>query len=138
MIVGFIAPFIEEVIFRGVIFRALKKNFDIAIAIVVQGLLFGLVHMNGIQVVYATLIGIVCGYVVYRAGSIWSGVVIHAVNNCISCLCTYMNIGENGIFYSVILILMILGAGCIYIGIRSIRTVKTEAKILVEKAEALE
>lgn len=138
MIVGIIAPFIEEVLFRGIIFQALKKNFDIAISIVVQGLIFGLVHMNGIQVVYATLIGIVCGYVVYRTGSIWSGVIIHIVNNCISCLCTYMNMGENGVFYSVILILMILGVGCIGIGIYSINRVGIKNKVGVEMIKTLE
>lgn len=80
-VVGLLAPFVEEVLFRGFIYQTLRKRLSIGWTIALQGLLFGLFHMNSVQIIYATFIGIVFGYIVYRTGSIWVTIVMHMVNN---------------------------------------------------------
>lgn len=84
--VGIIAPFTEEFIFRGVIYNTLRKNISIKWSIIIQGILFGVFHMNLIQGVYATFLGILFGYLTYKSKSIWPAVIMHITNNIIATL----------------------------------------------------
>lgn len=73
----------EEYLFRGMVLSNVlpygKTN-----AIVVSAVLFGLMHQNPAQMLYATAAGIVLGLVYVRTRSIWGGVLIHFFNNLIS------------------------------------------------------
>lgn len=80
------APFFEEIVFRGIIFNDFKKVMPVWLAILTQGLLFGLFHGNWIQGVYATLIGVVLGIVYYKYRSIWSVILLHFSFNTVSLL----------------------------------------------------
>lgn len=86
--VGIIAPIAEEFLFRGVVFNTLKKRFSPAWTIVIQGVLFGIFHLNLVQGSYATLLGIVFGYVTYKTKSLWPAIIIHIVNNSMSFIIT--------------------------------------------------
>lgn len=86
--VGIIAPIAEEFLFRGVVFDTLKKRFSPAWTIVIQGVLFGIFHLNLVQGSYATLLGIVFGYVTYKTKSLWPAIIIHIVNNSMSFIIT--------------------------------------------------
>ena len=50
-------------------------------AIIVAALVFGIFHLNPVQIVYATLLGIVLGWIYYRTGSLLSVIVGHVLNN---------------------------------------------------------
>lgn len=84
-----IAPFGEELIFRGVTFYYAKKavadlnNRKLAfwIANCIQAFLFGVFHMNIIQGTYAFVLGLVLGYLVYRFGSILPAILGHMIFN---------------------------------------------------------
>ena len=72
--------FVEEMVFRGYILHLLMpwgKTF----AIVVSGILFGLMHLYLPQLLYASVAGVLIGYFVARSGSLWIGIFIHAMNN---------------------------------------------------------
>lgn len=79
--VGIVAPFVEELVFRGLIYKALSKNISALWTIIIQGILFGLFHFNLIQGLYATLMGILLGYATYKTKSIWPAVLMHIANN---------------------------------------------------------
>lgn len=79
--VGIIAPIAEEFLFRGVVFNTLQKRFSPAWTIVIQGVLFGVFHLNLVQGSYATILGIVYGYVTYKTKSLWPAIIMHIVNN---------------------------------------------------------
>ena len=84
-VVGLMAPFVEELVFRGAILRALlswKRNPWIGIAL--SALFFSAVHMNPIQMPHAFLIGLLLGWMYYRTDSIIPGVAFHWVNNTIA------------------------------------------------------
>ena len=53
---GIAAGFVEEMVFRGVILNALKKRWNMKVAVIVPSMLFGIVHVLGqdfsIAVVY--------------------------------------------------------------------------------------
>ena len=84
--VGIIAPFVEEFIFRGVIFKILNKNISALWSIIIQAILFGVFHFNLIQGGYASLMGILFGYVTYKTKSIWPAIVMHISNNVFACI----------------------------------------------------
>ena len=79
---AFLGPLLEEVLFRGAIQGLLMRYFGRPWpAIIVAALVFGVFHMNPVQIVYATLLGIVFGWIYYRTGSLMSVIVGHVLNN---------------------------------------------------------
>lgn len=87
------AGFLEEVIFRGLLFRGMEKSNRTS-AIVVSSLTFGMGHIVNAfnasgqtltvtlaQIVFAVSVGFVLVFVLLKCGSIWPCVVFHAVNN---------------------------------------------------------
>ncbi|MCR4582875.1 MAG: CPBP family intramembrane metalloprotease [Prevotella sp.] len=84
--VGLLAPFAEEVVFRGAILRALLawKPERHWMAIVISALLFALVHMNPAQMPHALLVGLLLGWMYFRTNSIIPGVTYHWVNNSVA------------------------------------------------------
>lgn len=88
LVIGILAPVAEEVVFRGAILRALLKAIPQAnrhwIAIGTSALLFALVHGNLAQAPHAFLMGLLLGWMYYRTGSIFPGLVLHWVNNSVA------------------------------------------------------
>ena len=79
-----VAPaFIEEMIFRGIIMQSLRRFGDI-FALVASALIFGIFHLNLIQMPYAFILGLCIGYFVMRTGSLWVGVITHFINNAVA------------------------------------------------------
>lgn len=85
--------FLEEVIFRGLLFRAMEKN-NLRSAIIVSSLTFGIGHIvnlfNGsgrdtaatlIQIVFAILVGAVLVWIFYHGGSLIPCILFHSANN---------------------------------------------------------
>ncbi|WP_052406588.1 CPBP family intramembrane glutamic endopeptidase [Clostridium culturomicium] len=87
---GIIVPFTEEFLFRGIVQRTLSKSMSVKTAIIIQGVLFGIYHGNVIQGLYATFLGIVFGYVVYKSKSLWTSVIMHMVNNTTAFIICYV------------------------------------------------
>ncbi len=79
-----LAPFCEEVLFRGLIQGPMAKRFGTRTAIVCSAVAFGLAHGVPPQAANAMVMGLILGYVYSRSGSIWPAVAIHLANNLIS------------------------------------------------------
>ena len=81
------APLVEELLFRGAIQGyMLKKGIKPLHAILIASAIFGIVHMNPIQVPFAFAIGLIFGWLYYRTGSVVPGIIGHFINNSIACL----------------------------------------------------
>lgn len=79
----------EEFIFRGVIMQPLRKFGDMY-AILISSLLFSLAHGNIYQAPFSFLVGIVIGYAAVATGSMWTGILIHFLNNFSSVVFEYI------------------------------------------------
>ena len=80
-----VAPLVEEMVFRGAIQGYLMRRCSNPwTAIVVSALVFGVIHMNPVQVVYATLLGLVLGWIYYRTRSLLPVIVGHVLNNSVA------------------------------------------------------
>lgn len=58
MIAVIAAPVVEEILFRGIVLRSIRKFAPAWGAILISSVLFGVYHLNIVQAVYATLMGI--------------------------------------------------------------------------------
>ena len=85
-----LAPLTEEILFRGLIFRTLRRAIPVPAAIILQALLFGIFHMNIVQGIYATLLGICFGCLAYRYNSVIPGILLHMSINCSSYLVGFL------------------------------------------------
>lgn len=78
----FYAPFFEEVLFRGTIFRSLEKDGALAGAILC-GILFGLWHTNYDQLIYASVVGFLMCILMHKTGTILAPMLLHFTMNTI-------------------------------------------------------
>lgn len=80
--VGLIAPLLEEVLFRGLILGTLKKEMHPWIAIVISAVFFGVAHGTPIGIMYATVLGILMGWIFVKFNSVLPGFLFHMAYNC--------------------------------------------------------
>ena len=89
LLVGVYAPICEELVFRGYIFQNLKKSGRLIASAVISGLLFGLIHLNFNQALYAAVMGIIFALAVDACGSLWSSVIMHMLLNSLEVIGMY-------------------------------------------------
>lgn len=111
--VGMAVPFYEEFFFRGLIFKELQNSSRLWIAVVLQGLIFGALHLNWFQFIYTFPAGIVMGMVFLRYRSIWAPILIHLGWNTTS---TLLSIPEDLPFAGFVLMLLV-GGGLLFAGL---------------------
>lgn len=93
--IGFctLSPLTEEPFFRGLMMRALERRFSSWVSNVIQGLLFGFVHLaylwltefNGMLIVtmipIIAVAGCLYGWVARKTGTVVSSMIVHSVVN---------------------------------------------------------
>lgn len=75
------APIFEETIFRGYVYAGLRRFIAPRRAMLVGGLIFAGVHMNGEALVVITMIGVLLCYLYERTRSLLPGMVAHGLHN---------------------------------------------------------
>lgn len=78
---AFGAPIGEEIVYRGFVLRYLQR-YGRWFAIVVSAALFGAMHGNLVQGMFAFTIGLVLGYVTVEYSIKWA-IFLHFLNNCV-------------------------------------------------------
>lgn len=82
LFVGILAPVFEELFYRKVIIDRLRRYGDLP-AILISGLIFGLMHGNLNQIFYAVTVGMLLGFIYVRTGNVLYSISIHAAFNMI-------------------------------------------------------
>ncbi|MBQ7318874.1 MAG: CPBP family intramembrane metalloprotease [Clostridia bacterium] len=75
-----VPAFCEELLFRGLVLGNLLP-YGKTSAILSSALLFGLMHQNLGQMLYATMAGVVLGIIYVETRSIWASTLMHFLNN---------------------------------------------------------
>lgn len=94
LIVVFLAPFVEEVLFRGLVFGCLREKGRL-LAYVVSSLLFAFLHvwqfiLSGWSVTYLLLMlqylipGLVFAWAYEHSGNLWGSALLHIVTNALA------------------------------------------------------
>ena len=73
-----LAPFLEEMLFRGIILRGFLTHYSSKKAIILSALLFGLFHLNFYQIPFAFVVGCYLGWLFYNSKSLWPCIFAHA------------------------------------------------------------
>ena len=86
---GFVAPFGEELAFRGLLFAWLRDRLGVAAAALVSGLIFAVLHGVPVLIPALTAIGIALALLYHRCGSLWPVILAHGTFNAIMVIGLY-------------------------------------------------
>lgn len=94
IILGIVPAICEELLFRGIIFTGLRKSFGVLASVLIDGLLFALIHQSLLQFIYPFILGCILCVVLEKTGNILYTILIHMFNNFTTIFLTYLtNIG---------------------------------------------
>jgi len=79
--VGVVGPIGEELLFRGIIFTRLERYLGTKPAIIISALIFGAVHLNMVQFIYASAVGILFAYFYSKYRNIRIPILAHIAVN---------------------------------------------------------
>lgn len=85
---GMLIPIFEELIFRGILFRVLRKWMVFPWAMTVSALAFGVYHGNLVQFVYAGICGLLLAYWYEKRGNILAPILSHMTMNLVAIFLT--------------------------------------------------
>lgn len=96
LFVAVLPGFCEEFLHRGLVMRKVGNETNYKYAILISALCFGLMHLNIEQFFYATILGIIMGFVGSVSDSIFPCMIMHFTNNFMSVYLTFAK--EKGLF----------------------------------------
>ena len=123
----FCVGFLEEVIFRGLLFEAMKKD-NVKVAIIVSAVTFGMGHIinlingsgaellsNLLQVLYATAAGFMFVMMYYKSKSLLVCIVAHGIFNALSAFANEASATDEMRILTALLLTAIMGAYALYL-----------------------
>lgn len=116
------APLVEELLFRGLVYRRTRELAGVKVAIILSALYFGVYHMNVVQGLYAFLLGILLAWVGEKYQSLWAPILFHAAANFLSVIYTEWEMSYRVTVVGVILEILISTILMIYAIVRIHRT----------------
>ena len=93
VVYGFMSPFSEELMFRGILYNGFKKLFPMKSAMILTAALFALYHGNGVQGIFAFVLSVFIIYSYEATGNLWVAVGVHMICNLSSYIMTYVSEG---------------------------------------------
>ncbi|MBN2224893.1 MAG: CPBP family intramembrane metalloprotease [Deltaproteobacteria bacterium] len=84
--IALVGPFMEEAVFRGVIFRGISSHRGASYAVVASSVLFMVVHVNPLQFPGALILGLIYSTMISRGYGIADTITAHSLHNAISLL----------------------------------------------------
>lgn len=157
VLVAILPGFCEEFLHRGVLMRGVGSQTNYKLAIVISSVCFGLMHLNIEQVFYATILGLVIGFVGAMTDSILPCMILHFSNNFLSTYFSYASsqgwpggtffeiisaiYSNNSILFSflftvIVFLLLVIGAiYLIYLLFKETRMKKLQKSLLIVQQE---
>lgn len=91
---GILIPIVEELVFRGLMYKRLRYSMSFMRAASYSALAFGIFHGNLVQMLYALVLGMLFAYLYEKYGSVKAPILAHIVMNLVSVIAT--NAGAMG------------------------------------------
>lgn len=89
-----LVPICEEYVFRGLFFQRMRARTTYRYAAIYSSLVFGMLHMNLVQMIYGFILGLMLTYVYEKYGSLKAPVIAHMAMNLLSILATEFQMYE--------------------------------------------
>ncbi len=71
----------EEALFRGWCLRGLRREMSAAAAVLLSSAAFGVFHLEPDRIAFTGVLGCALGFLALRSGSLWPGILAHALHN---------------------------------------------------------
>lgn len=117
--------FVEEMIFRGFLFRILPEKDPAPVAIIISAVTFGIGHIVNLftgqasletilQIIYAIAWGFIFTYVFYKSGCLWICIIVHGMIDAFS---KFNDPGEDmtSLYIYMVATVIVGGVYCIYL-----------------------
>lgn len=135
-----LAPIVEELLFRGLVFKRLYHYVGRLPAMIISSLFFGLYHGNVVQGVYACLLGLIFVFVYDKYKTIWAPILAHVVANLTSILFQEVEIfnvfyEKDLYYYTSTLIATLVCIGMIILINRYVKRASVDPVIAIDKTE---
>ena len=82
--VTIIVPITEEIIFRGILYKAFRQRWSVRLSIIISSAIFALIHMEFYRFIPLMFIGAVAAYLLEKTKSIYIPIIFHAAINAMS------------------------------------------------------
>ena len=76
-----VVPVAEELLFRGVVYRRLRMYFGMPAGLVCSAVIFGVIHFNWVQFIYAGILGLVLAFLLEKTGHLYAAILGHIAAN---------------------------------------------------------
>ena len=83
-----VAPFCEEVIFRGYLYKIVKEKSNIATGVIINSIIFGVIHLEPSSIVPAAILGIALSIIRIKTKSLLPSITIHTFHNILALIVT--------------------------------------------------
>lgn len=121
---GIITPIAEEILYRGVLYNRLKRISSLYMAMGFSTLIFGLLHVNLVQMIYALICGFVFVWLYEKYGSLKAPIMAHICMNITSVFLTqysvFVWIYENKIRMTIVTVVCATLTAAVYVCIANI------------------
>jgi len=81
LLVGVIAPIVEEVLFRGVLYGWLRARLPLFAAVGISAAVFAAAHVIPVLLPALLVVGLVLALAYELSGSLWTSILLHALQN---------------------------------------------------------
>ncbi len=115
---GIVSPLAEEIVFRGIVYNRLRRQYTKWIAIVGSALIFGVYHGNVVQALYGFVLGLLIAVLYEKFGSFMVPVILHGAANIFVYVVTSDTFLQKNcmnwmVFLGSTVLFMVLLAGCL-------------------------
>jgi membrane protease YdiL (CAAX protease family) len=95
LLVVCVAPFVEELVFRGVLLSGLASRMPIGWAMLASAVVFGCVHLPDFKFAWypvpaLVILGLASAWLRVRTRSLWPSITLHATNNFIAAVAWFV------------------------------------------------
>lgn len=125
------APVLEEIVFRGLVYTRLKKGMPVIVAAILASFVFGLCHGTAIWIIYATGLGLVMTWVFEKYQSLTASILFHFSFNTMGLV---LNMIPESMEIVVWIMLAVSVVGLVY-GVKQIKKVTVVEVPVVEQVE---
>ncbi len=93
LLIGVLVPIAEEAYFRGLLYQTMRNRWRMSVSLIASSAIFGIVHGDIAVAGMAFILGLILGWVYERSQSLWTAIIIHAINNGVKIIAIYAIVG---------------------------------------------
>lgn len=130
LVIGILAPVMEEVLFRGLIYQSLKNSYSKTAAILLQATIFAIIHINPLQIMYTFALALLFVWLVIRTNSLLASILTHISFNLTTIILSRIIKEQELVVYFLCMLVFAIAAIAIGIGARVKQSIYGRSKEL--------